>query len=522
MADKMPWEEDWGAPQKTSDKMPWEVDWSQEKPKGREGEAFAHGASNAVTLGYMPQLVAAASVPAVKLANLYDKYIDGYEGPQAEPSYTKIRDDYIAERDQLAKENPLSYGAGAVTGTVAGSLVAPGAGLLKGASLAQKAKGAAALGGIYGGLANPGDVQGEISPLQLKDRGINATVGAGVGAGVAGAGHMIGKGVNSLAAKSKDFAEKRAFDALGGTKGDVVSATEKGILNKTGRQLLDEDIVRFGSGKQAIADRLEQSVADKSGALKKAISEVQTGAGLSPEQMAQVNASKFNPKQAGDALKEEIRKQFSALPPEVVDSRLAQVDKFLSRNQPMDIAEAQTMKQQISKFIKDPTYWKDASNPSQETLAGVRRMIKEGIEKNADAYAGAAGQQGGKIKGINQALGNALEAQGVVDDRMARDLANRSFSLTDYLAGSAGAQASGPMGIAAAAANKVARERGSAAMAVGADKFSNMLMQSPRFSELAARNPQAFGAMATALRRKSPASENVPPEEVKDRFLSGN
>lgn len=60
-----------------------------------------------------------------------------------------------------------------------------------------------------------------------------------------------------------------------------------------------------------------------------------------------------------------------------------------------------------------------------------------------------------------------------------RQTGNRAISLTDYLTGIAGTAAGGPYGIvtglAATAVNKVARERGSAVLGVGASKLSSSL-----------------------------------------------
>ncbi len=84
-------------------------------------------------------------------------------------------------------------------------------------------------------------------------------------------------------------------------------------------------------------------------------------------------------------------------------------------------------------------------------------------------------------------------------------------------------------GAALGLGNKMMRQYGNQYIAKGADSISKLLLQSPRFSQMAASNPVAFGSMASALSRRNESppkgdlsAQNVMPDEAKKRFLDGN
>jgi hypothetical protein len=188
----------------------------------------------------------------------------------------------------------------------------------------------------------------------------------------------------------------------------------------------------------------------------------------------------------------------------------------------------------MQKFINNGSYLKENPGLSQETLTGIRGSLKSGIEKNADEAAAVMGDQGGKIKGINQDLGGIYQGQDMLEDSIARGSKNQTVSLGDKVAATAGAAAQGPMGLAAGLANKVVREKGSQISAVAMDKASKFLLRSPKMQKLAAANPPAFKSMAQALAQRvssgapskvaefGPGSKPMSEEEAKTSFVEGN
>lgn len=234
-----PWEDFKGSAAKTpSEPGPWD-DFAQEDPvqepsnpsaaraaarnPNNKAESAWAGYTQGMTFGYTPQIVA-------NLANLGGKVQDMFRGEVINPATGKPIDrvDYIQARDATANDltkarddNPFTYGAGAV----AGALALPTGAVLRGAGTAARyvgaaktanaltklggplktAWGAAGRGALYGGLSNPGETEGEISPFQPVERGVNAVLGAGMGAVAKGWANAAGRATRGQrAAKELD------------------------------------------------------------------------------------------------------------------------------------------------------------------------------------------------------------------------------------------------------------------------------------------------------------------------------
>jgi len=139
------------------------------------------GAVQGATMGYTPQIAG-----GLKSFLTGSKYVDD-------------RDAIAGKFNQLQEQNPVSYTAGSIAGGFA-----PGLGVVSklgsaakaapGFINAAKAAGAAmAPGAVQGFVSNPGDVAGEVDPLQLGDRATNAGLGAFLGGAFKGAGQLAGK-----------------------------------------------------------------------------------------------------------------------------------------------------------------------------------------------------------------------------------------------------------------------------------------------------------------------------------------
>jgi hypothetical protein len=302
--------------------------------------------------------------------------------------------------------------------------------------------------------------------------------------------------------------------------------------------LLDEDIVTPLASKETMSSRVGQKLDDVSGSYQKLLDAVASDENLTDAQRYLIQKSKFVPKDAADVLKQKIRSEYSHIPEEILEPRLKQIDQWLSSDQPMDINQTQRFKTQMQQWIKDPSYWKDP-NASQETLMNVRKSIKEGIERNADAFANATHGETGQIKGLNRTMGNLLESEDILQDRISRDRTNRTLSLTDYLAGLGGAAAGDPTsamalakGAGAAVANKAGREYGNNILATGADRISKFLLRSPKMQNMSQTNPKAFNALVNSLSQRvgesdvgkmvSENDEEKIDRQAQDQFLQGN
>lgn len=505
-------------------------------------KAAAAGLGSGVTLGYAPQIGAA-------IAPVIDKGIEFFTGMRApQDTYVQRRDENIANQNALAQSNPLAYGVGDVAGSIATTAAPMGLasrlGLLgKGASASkalvtadqasklaragQAAKGigqAAATGAGIAAITNPGDVEGEISPLQFGQRVDNAKTGALVGGAAAGAVMGVSKLAKGVAGGAKSFAENRAFKALGGLKKATDEANKKGNLKDIGRTLLDEKVVTPFATPKTIAKRLEGKIDDATAAIDGAIEKIQKGMAhvddLKPDQAEKLKATFFRPLDVAVNLKQQLREDNKGVPDKILKPAFDKIDDWFSEKPDVvGIKDLQEFKKGMNKWLKSSDFYKPSAELGESKLGtlAVRRSYKEGIENQADAVSEMLGGQGGEIKNANKTLGKFLQAEGVVEDKISRDAANRSVSLTDYLSGISGGGVAGiPGALAASAGNKFARTFGNSIMATGSDKLANQLLKIPKFADLAQKNPAQFQMLVNKM-IQSPENETAMQRRVKEK-----
>lgn len=451
-----------------------------------------------------------------------DEIAGAVEGALTDKTYEQARDESRANFKKAKEANPNTYLAGELGGSVATAAV-PGLGA------ANTLRGALALGAGIGAASGAGNSEAESADGLAKD----TLLGLGVGGAGAGVGYGVAKAVpwaaKTAGEKLKALAEMRAVKSLGGSKKMLENLKKTpGAESRLGRTLLDKKVVTPLAGKEKMAERLSGVVDDKIDDLTGVIDDVSKAQGkMSPENALRMEAAKFSPAEAAEALKNELRQKYSHIPEDILAPQLEAIDKWLNKTGRMDIKDVQAFKTQMQNFIKDGSYLKSNPGLAQETLKGIRSQLKTGVEKNADEFASIMGEQGGQIKSINQDLGGLFQGQDMVDDAIARGAKNRTVSLTDYISGGAGAEVAGPMGMAAALGNKVVREKGSQVSAVAMDKAAKFLLKTPKFQTLAKTNPPAFRALATSIaeRVKPPkvaGNEPMSDEESKAAFVEGN
>jgi hypothetical protein len=511
------------------------------------------GAAQGATLGFADELAGMAGGVWDDLKQVFtgggnpvavkrDEHGRVINADELQGTYEKHRDESRSNYRIAKESNPDAYLGGEIAGGLATSILPVGTA----ANLTR----ATLIGGGMGAVAGLGSSEADDFAGLAKDTGVGFALGSGGGVLGYGGGQAVKKGIEKAGPALKKFAEKRAFKALGPVKKATDKAHALGNEEAIGRQLLDDGVVTPLASKETMGNRLTERIADKTDELSGVMDNVSNAEGLNSVQAMLVNQSKFNPAKAAEAIKNKIREQYSQIPEEVLEPRLKLVDQWLSKNVPMDIKDAQAFKTQMQKFINDKSFWQGNPNASQETLTQIRRAIKEGIEHNADTFANVAHEQAGQVKGINQQLGRLLQADDIVQDRLSRDAANRSVSLTDYLM-AVGGLAGEPTsllglakGAAMAGANKLGREYGNNMMAVGADKVSQFLLRSPRLQQLANTNPAAFRALANGLSQKVSTKGGIPrvgqndtdqqkqydpsqygmmsEQQARDQFLKGN
>jgi hypothetical protein len=206
----------------------------------RAGMAELEGFGQAATLGHLAQLQAAAQPTldrigdiatgenvsdestSSKWANSLSLLTPGgvakrlYEGA-TDDGYVERRDENLRRQRENAQANPIGSMAGKALGMAA---TIPVGGVPS--SLGR----AAAQGAVQGALYNPGDTEGEVNPLQAKDRGLAALLGAGYGTAGYGASKMLEKAGDvgmQLAVGRKKYTpgvgKQLADEGLWGTRG---------------------------------------------------------------------------------------------------------------------------------------------------------------------------------------------------------------------------------------------------------------------------------------------------------------
>jgi hypothetical protein len=257
---------------------------SADVPLSRKLQAAAQGAGKNVMFGYSPQVNGAIAKGAdiARRGNDWvadklgmDKLMStqgemekqGFKFPE-ENVYTDARDANIRYDKQLQKDAPLSYGAGSLAGMIASSVLLPGGQAAEGASLAQKIRNGMKAGALYSGLANPGDTEGEVNPLQMGERLDNAKTGMIIGGAIPAASPML-----------KNAADRLGFRSLGSFVRDTRLLNDKGQTNEIGRAALDNGTIGwiprgFGALKKraaAIAESAGEKVRSHIGSVDNAI-----------------------------------------------------------------------------------------------------------------------------------------------------------------------------------------------------------------------------------------------------------
>jgi len=417
------------------------------------------------------------------------------------------------DRDTLAKESsdhPILSG-----GTeFAGSMLNPLSKVVSGANpLVQ----AGALGGAMGFGNSEADSLGGVA----KDTALGAGIGAGAGALVDKVvAPVINKGLGFVGDKLGDFAERRAFKALGPYQRDARKAFSKDQVNQIGRTVLDEGVFDGAPASyEGIADRansaLEKKGQDLGNYLKNLGNSEQEF--LSQGQSIPGFKAGIDRQAIADKMRKDLINPNSDIPGVVqkndqIEQLIKQFeggdDKYLS------LLKAEDLKKSVNSQIK----WDrlpGADIPIEEQVnRSLSNKLKTGVEDYADVLDKTVnGPSAQGFKDLKGAFGDLSTAADISANRAARDSANRMMSPSDYATGLAGlggavsAVMTGHPGMAIAGlgmglANNLGRKYGNQVMAKGADSVSKVLLNSPKMLELSQSNPAAFQSIVSAMEKR--------------------
>jgi hypothetical protein len=187
-----------------------------------KAESFIRGGAQGLTLGHADEITGAL------------------ESATSDKSYEQARDESRAKYDAAKKENPWSYGAGDVAGSIpayTGATIVTGGNPIAGAALA-------------------GAVQGEGSsdaPLLSGDTAKRAAIGGTVGAAMG----AVGEGVSRLLNPEglTEVAENQAAKATGANTADFRNLGEDRV-RAAGRAALDNDVITHTGSTEDMAEKV--------------------------------------------------------------------------------------------------------------------------------------------------------------------------------------------------------------------------------------------------------------------------
>lgn len=478
----------------------------------KNAEAAVEGFGQQATMGYLPQLQAAVGGlipnPGAKL----DKELEaqGFKISQPDDSYVNRRDQMIARGEQLQEKAPAAYLGGQVAGAIAGSAptgavlgkVAPAL-LAPSAGIAGSALKAAAGGALQGAVANPGDVKGDISPIQAPERLQQAGMGALVGGVTGGAVATVKKGadfIKDLPETLKNYAELKAFKSTGAMPSDWKKAGEYNV-HKIGKEMIAQGLVAPGS--------TFEDVAEKSNELKnkwgKVIGDIYQTVNAEaenpsifqnmpkPQQELLIN-TKLNAVDMSKELSDKFSSELTgkAGGKKALNAINQTLEELGQNGNNSNLIQLQEFKSGLDDIIKYNRPLNDEPLTKQY-LAKIRDELKDRIESRVDAFDKVFGSDRlSTLREANKQYSVWAPVSHISKDRVMRENANRFASLSDNLAGLGGAGAGAVLGaasghglggavagLAMGGVNKAARLYGNPILTQGAFKAGELMGKLP-------------------------------------------
>lgn len=443
------------------------------RAKNTEAESAVQGALQGASLGFADEIVGAAKTAKDAILKPETRGLN-----ELAKTYQKYRDESRGSFELARQDNPLSYTGGEVTGSI-GTAFVPGFGWMnaaKGASTAAKLGKAAAAGGIIGaGTSNVDQIQGQFGDNVGGLVG-DIAQGAATGAVVQGAFSGAGSVAQGIVDRFKYVPETRAVKAVTGqnisalrqiadttlkSPGDINAAQNR--IVKVGRDILDEPGVL---GPLSKVEDMAPKLAEARTKYGQLIGDV--GAKIDELAPGAVDANNIanNIIKYAESIPETMQGQ------KLRDKLVEEAANFEKIGN-LSFTDAQKFKNQFKYKAVDA----DALISNQDATNALRKIIGGEMDQTAAKLA----EQGPPevqdlLKNYAQyksKYGSFKAASDAATDRVQKNLTNRFVSPSDYGIGAAIGTAQslahggiGPgtvaLGVGAAAANKFARERGSA------------------------------------------------------------
>ncbi len=490
---------------------------------GGSGQAFLEHLGNAASLGYLPQ-ISAITEPVT--SRIFDA-ITGNNISEDMPSYVNRRDAVSSRLKQQEQENPTASTLGSIGGGLSGGLalssILPGAAAAKG--LGQVVAQGAKTGAIIGAASNPGETEGDVSPLQLGDRAKNAAISGALGGAISAAGEGVKSGGKYLANKFKDIAEKKAFKALGPYQRDAINNADN--VNDIGRAALDSKVI---SGVPKSYEKLAEKASEAKGDVGQKIGSIIKELSQDP------NLEKVSRNDIVKRIAEDV-----TLPEGVAGAGAknrqinALIDEFVANNpEEMSLLQANSLKTNTGNEIN----WKRLFGSDIPVTEQVQRASYGALKDAENSIAKKASESGTNQTAKDfvkskEAYGNLSTAANIAGKRAEKESANRVLGLTDYISGgigtALGTAIAGPPGglvggVIGTAANKLGRTYGNQAVAVASNNISRKLAElSPKIAAKIQNNPAVMASLIQQeLRHDEPAQEQNELDPIQRRLVRLN
>lgn len=415
--------------------------------------------------------------------------------------YAQARDAKRQALKESAKQNPVAFGGGKLTGGVALGLATP----INPATV----KGATALGAGTGAVQAVGASESQSKLEMIKEALEGGALGGLFGAGAGG----VAKALKPASKVAGDQASRSAYRTTGGLKTDINK-----LYNMTpddvGRELLDRKLIKVGTrrGSEKLAERVQKEIADFSSGQEKLIKGLDKVKPKSFDVSKAVQGIRAQADEFASMAGSGNQAYAKALTKEadiITENYLKKGKRFI------DLDEALSLKRAFDQGGKFQSPLSEAS--SVEAARSARGLLKRQIDDTVETIAGPQVSQA--YEQTRQGASRLLSAKNALEQAKARDTANKTFGLTDMLGGAAGATAGavagGPAAVAGLAAgvatNKLISNFGASTTAVMLDKASKMLASEGL--EQATRKLGAIYGADVANEILSATRENADPRK---------
>lgn len=473
------------------------------KPSDPSGDAQAalQGFGQGATLGYLPQLQAAAEPLTDKIGDL----VTGSNVSADTPDYTTRRDQFSKLQQQLQAAHPKSYLGGQVGGGLTTALAIPGGALAEGTGLAARAGAQVAVGAGMRAAQNPGDTPGQVDPTQLGQRWDNLSDPKSIA--IDAAIPLAGPALGAVGGKLGGMAEKTAFKSLGPYARSAMKAFGGDRVNDIGRTMLDTGAVggipkSYSSLEKNLSD-LKNTAGNNLGSTVENMAQRETGSPIS------LSRSDIADKMSQDLISPEVDAAGVA---DRNAKMTSNIENYRRGGLPEDasgpvqdqipILQAELKKRNVGKEINWDRLPGDDIPDAETFNRNLYNQLRGGVETGGEQLAAKTGFDVDQFKNLKNEYGNLAEAQSIVEKRKAKDFANRLISPSDYGVGLMGAGAGAmiggspeekmkhaALGMALGLANHGARKYGNQIMAPVMNNSGQVMDALSSGANQAARNP---------------------------------